>query len=369
MSRQDVDVAVDPVADGDADRAPGVVERLDGIEQNAETRAGPALRRAIVDQQQVPRATDPLRGTSHGARLGGRGRLAGLEFARPFPPERLAVAQHEEIPPRCRTAGGFTMEGAGARLEESPVSRAREPETQVNVLVVGREVTRVEPSQRVPRLPAHQERAGRAVIDGPHEVVGIGFDRVAAAHAERRTVAPCDGACFLDRAVREQDQASDRTGVGMPISRFDERLQPSRKHLDVVVQEDQELSRGLRSPRLHPPPKPRFVAEGRSRTGDEKRFAAAARCAAEGPLATTTISCAMAVVMFWRKEWRQRRIRGFPNVGITIETLGDRGPAVGLLCLSSSIGPRGVGSVCRVTRTLCQFSALRYKSDAEPASS
>jgi len=130
--------------------------------------------------------------------------------------------------------------------------------------------------------------ASRVVVDRPDEIVRIGLHRHAAAQAGRRPIAPGDGICLLDGAVREENEAAHRAGVGEPVRGVDQRLEPFRQDLGVIVQKDDEFAQALGGPTVHPPPNPRFAAAVTIRTQGRDR--SVTRCAADGPLATTMTS-------------------------------------------------------------------------------
>ena len=116
------------------------------------------------------------------------------------------------------------------------------PEREVRILAVGGDVALVETAEFAEQCRRQQQRRARAVIRAAH-VVEFGRGGVAQpAIVPRRGIAPQDAAGFLQAPVRIQQHRAGHAGVGVLREHVEQRVQPARHRLGVVVEEADVLA-------------------------------------------------------------------------------------------------------------------------------
>ncbi len=119
-----------------------------------------------------------------------------------------------------------------------------QPEGEIAVLAIGRRVAFVEPAHGVEQDARYQQRCRRAVVNLAQIVVGGPIRAIEPAVIPARAIVPDDAARLLQPAVRIQQLGADRADVTAESERQQQRIEPVRQHLRVVVQQQQELALG-----------------------------------------------------------------------------------------------------------------------------
>ena len=99
------------------------------------------------------------------------------------------------------------MEHRGARLINHPVTALPQAHAIVGFFVISRLEAFVEAAELFPERARREQKGARTVIHVATEHVRRREGRVAAAVSETRAVPPHDAACFLQRAVEQNDLA------------------------------------------------------------------------------------------------------------------------------------------------------------------
>lgn len=156
----------------------------------------------------------------------------------------LLVALHTGGDVRA-VGDAFVVHDDRRGLDHRPVPGRPHGEREVGVLVVGGREARVEAADALEQVAADQQGRAGAVVDVAQGLVPGRVRRLQPAVVPAGAVGPDDAAALLQAAVRVDELRADEPDVRARLDDADELVEPARRDLGVVVQEEDEVAAGV----------------------------------------------------------------------------------------------------------------------------
>ena len=137
----------------------------------------------------------------------------------------------------CIRDSAFVVHHPRRRLQIDLQARLANAERKIGVFVISRHITRIKAVQLLPQRAWQQDRRARYIIHLLHIAVDGTRRVIQPAEIPRTAIAPHNPAGFLQSTIGIDQLRTHHAGIGVLGKHRQQRIQPTRLHFCVVVEQ------------------------------------------------------------------------------------------------------------------------------------